>query len=118
MTADMRDIIKLFLGSHRNFLVQSVFTNHRFYISCSFHSSSLYSSTWSCSSQIVLLLLLKSVPADGGPVEDVEDREEDWEENEEGEVSDGVVVLLPLGPRQLPHLHLEEDSRVLHLINY
>ena len=114
----MRDIIKLFLVSHRNFLFQSVFTNHRFYISCSFHSSSLYSSTWSCSSQIVLLLLLKSVPADGGPVEDVEDREEDWEENEEGEVSDGVVVLLPLGPCQLPHLHLEEDSRVLHLINY
>ena len=53
------------------------------------------------------------VPDDRAPVENVEDDKENGEEDKEGEVSDGVVVLLPLGPRQLPHLHLEQDASVL-----
>ena len=61
-----------------------------------------------------LFLLLESVPAYGGPVEDVEDAEQNGEEDEECEVGDGVVVLLLLGPGELPHLHLEEDAGVLH----
>lgn len=60
--------------------------------------------------------MIKSLPVPhyGGPVEDIEDDEEDGEDDKECEVGDGVVVLLPLGPRQLPHLHLEQDACVLH----
>lgn len=61
-----------------------------------------------------LFLLLESVPTYGGPVEDVEDAEQNGEEDKECEVSDGVVVLLLLGPGEFPHLHLEEDAGVLH----
>ena len=61
-----------------------------------------------------LFLLLESVPTYGGPVEDVEDAEQNGEEDKECEVSDGVVVLLPLCPSEFPHLHFEEDAGVLH----
>ena len=54
------------------------------------------------------------VPDDRAPVENVEDDKENGEEDKEGEVSDGVVVLLPLGPSEFPHLHFEEDASVLH----
>ena len=53
-----------------------------------------------------------SGPVDAGPVKDVEGKEEDGEDDEEGEVGHGVVVLLPLGPIQLAQLHLEQDRSV------
>ena len=51
---------------------------------------------------------------DGGPVEQVEDEEQEGEEDEEGEVRHGVGVLLPPEAAQLPQLHLEQDAGVLH----
>ena len=56
--------------------------------------------------------LESSRPIDASPVEDVEGEEENGEDDEEGEVGHGVVVLLPLGPVQLPQLHLEQDRSV------
>ena len=50
----------------------------------------------------------------GSPVQQVEDQEEEGEQDQEGEVSDGVRVLLPPEAVELPELHLEEDAGVLH----
>ena len=66
------------------------------------------------SSQVILFLFLESFPAYRGPVEDIKDCEQDWKEDKERKVCDGVVVLLPLGPSEFPHLHFEEDASVLH----
>ena len=46
------------------------------------------------------------------PVDYVEDKEDDGEDDEEGDVNEGVVVLLPLAAAQLPKLHLHQDGRV------
>ena len=61
-------------------------------------------------------MLLNAAPGvvDGGPVEQVEDEEQEGEEDEEGEVRHGVGVLLPPEAAQLPQLHLEQDAGVLH----
>ena len=59
-----------------------------------------------------LLLLECSSPVDASPVEDVEGEKEDWEDDEEGEVGHGVVVLLPLRPIKLSQLHLEQNCSV------
>ena len=56
--------------------------------------------------------LESSRPIYASPVEDVEGEEENGEDDEEGEVGHGVVVLLPLGPIQLAQLHLEQDRSV------
>ena len=56
--------------------------------------------------------LESSRPIYASPVEDVEGEEENGEDDEEGEVGHGVVVLLPLGPVQLAQLHLEQDRSV------
>ena len=50
----------------------------------------------------------------GSPVKQVEDQEEEGEQDQEGEVCDGVRVLLPPEAVELPELHLEEDAGVLH----
>ena len=50
----------------------------------------------------------------GSPVQQVEDQEEEGEQDQEGEVRDGVRVLLPPEAVELPELHLEEDAGVLH----
>ena len=46
------------------------------------------------------------------PVDYVEDKEDDGEDDEEGDVNEGVVVLLPLAAAQLSKLHLHQDGRV------
>ena len=56
--------------------------------------------------------LESSRPIYASPVEDVEGEEENGEDDEEGEVGHGVVVLLPLRPIQLAQLHLEQDRSV------
>ena len=50
----------------------------------------------------------------GSPVQQVENQEEEGEQDQEGEVCDGVRVLLPPEAVELPELHLEEDAGVLH----
>ena len=46
------------------------------------------------------------------PVDYVEDKEDDGEDDEEGDVNEGVVVLLPLAAAQLPKLHLHQNGSV------
>ena len=46
------------------------------------------------------------------PVDYVEDKEDDGEDDEEGDVNEGVVVLLPLARAQLPQLHLHQNGSV------
>ena len=48
------------------------------------------------------------------PVQQIEDQEQEWEQDQEGEVRHGVGVLLPSEAVELPELHLEEDAGVLH----
>ena len=46
------------------------------------------------------------------PVDYVEDEEYNGEDDEEGDVDEGVVVLLPLAASQLPELHIHQDGSV------
>ena len=46
------------------------------------------------------------------PVDYVEDEEYNGEDDKEGDVDEGVVVLLPLAASQLPELHLHQDGSV------
>ena len=46
------------------------------------------------------------------PVDYVEDEEYNGEDDEEGDVDERVVVLLPLAASQLPKLHLHQDGSV------
>ena len=50
----------------------------------------------------------------GSPVQQVEDEKEEGKQDQEGEVRDGIGVLLPPEAVELPELHLEEDASVLH----
>ena len=50
----------------------------------------------------------------GSPVEQVEDKKEEGEQDQEGEVRYGVGFLLAPEAVELPELHLEEDAGVLH----
>ena len=45
-------------------------------------------------------------PADGRPVDYIEEEEDDWEDDEEADVNGRIIVLLPLTASQSPQLHL------------
>ena len=60
----------------------------------------------------LLKMLEGSGPVDSGPVENVEGKKEDGEDDKEGEGRHRIVVFLPLCPIQLSQLHLEQNCSV------
>ena len=48
----------------------------------------------------------------GSPVDYVENEEDDGEDDEEGDVKEGIVIFLSLPSSKLPKLHLHQDGSV------